>query len=254
MKTSEPKDSEDLDAGWDTSDDVDVGWDKGDHRASSPSVRQINRVAPPVTDDLDLAWDTSAPEAPLSGQAREAAEPAKQKQSRKKPALVKVAVVAAPSALPATPPPHKLTKKERRDLERQQRAYSAKKQVELKRQRKEQRRAASLNEPSPLPAEAATPPVGAKLQSAAKAKSRRKSKVRRPDRPEPLPNQQAIQGAPRAVRRGNQQAMSQSPDRDSQSDYPEVASESKPHQRHMALWTIVIVIVVLTLLFFLQKR
>jgi hypothetical protein len=253
MKTSEPKNSEDLDAGWDTGDDVDVGWDKGDHRASSPSVRQINSVAPPATDDLDLAWDTSAPETPLGGPAPKAAESAKQKQLRKKPAPVKVAAVAAPSsALPATPPPHKLTKKERRDLERQQRAYSAKKQAEIRRQRKEQRRSvASLNERSPRPDVAATPPVGAKTKAIAKAKPPRKTNVRRADRPEPPHDQQDMQVAPRAARRSNRQVESA---RVSPSDAPEPAEETKPRQRHMALWTIVIVVVVLTLLFFLQKR
>ena len=255
MKTLEPKNSEDLDAGWDANDNLDASRDSDDLMASSVSVKQPTSAAPATTDDLDLGWDTGVPESPLSHPTHETAAPSKQKPSRKQRAPVKMAALAEPSAFAATPPPPKLTKKARRDLERQQRAYSLKKQAEIKRQRKEQRRAtAAQNESQPRPAKVAAPAQNAESQANAKVKSRHKSKTRRSARPEPAPNQQTMHAAPRATSRSNLQVESRSTAGVSPSDDPVPTKEAKTNQRHMTWWTIGIVLVVLALLFILQKR
>jgi hypothetical protein len=136
MKESELKSSDDLDAGWDVSD-------------SSPpaaSMQQPRSPAVALEDELDAGWDAlplATPE-PLSV----APQPATRVESTDRPRTSEIRelakVVAKTSRAPeaaATPPSHTLTKKERRQLERQQKAHAAQKQAEAKAAKRQKRKA-----------------------------------------------------------------------------------------------------------------
>ncbi len=284
MKESDPKNSEDLDAGWDT-DGLDAGGDAGAQTASSVSAKQTKPSVPAVVDDIDAGWDADAPAAPPShtppkvapvpkiqlslsrvdGPAPASEKPTpnlvaapKQAVATKKPAAGEKKVVAAPVAPPAiaaNPPTRKLTKKERREIERQQRAHAVQKKTETKQQRKHERTAAAVQTQARqqlAAGEPASPSV--KPQGTGKVKARRKSKPRRAQRPVTPPKLQAAPPTPRALGRKSTEIEPNSTERTSSLDGSKRQSKSTKSQSRMALWTLGIVVLVLALLFIFQKK
>ena len=224
MKKSNPLNNDDLDAGWDVSDEVDTNRDPAASGSISVPPQASQRTVAAHTDELDDGWD---------------AEP----DSASPQATPFAAAVPAPAVGPAQ---HKLTKKERRELERKQRAHAAKKQAELKQNRKQQRQATVAQAKTPRqPALVADPRA---RDRAPATKKRRKAK---PQRVAP-PNQGPPSRTVTRVASAGARHQAERPAAVEVATTP--AQQPRARQRYMALVVVVVVVVALVVLQFLQKK
>lgn len=140
-KELDPASSDDLDAGWDVSDSTPPAIS-----VQQPSALTTRLEAAQLDEEIDAGWDlgpdqpaaaaeSTSPLAPDSRQPRYSEIHLRGEPSNKQPAATQPAVSNSSA--------HRLTKKERRQIERQQQIHAAKKQAQSKAERRLQRKQAS---------------------------------------------------------------------------------------------------------------
>ena len=184
------------------SDALDAGWDVDEEKGPAVSVTQPKTASTEtVADEFDAAWDSTPLAAPLPSAIVD------------KPAPVALAVAQKPrnsriqpqaqtenNALQTTdtisPHARPLTKKERRDIERQQRLHAAQKQAQSKSEKKRRRKQVATAERAPV-----TQAPQGPAQSAAAAQVTGLTKQRRKAQPRPEQRQQKkLDARPQAQR------------------------------------------------------
>jgi len=185
---------------------LDDGWDVDEEKGPAVSVTQPKTVSTEtVADDFDAAWDSTPLAAPppsiiVDKSAHVAlAAPQRPRSSGIQPqpeTKNKALQTARHTTDTMSPHARPLTKKERRDIERQQRLHAAQKQAQSKSEKKRQRKQVATAEPAPV----TQLPLGPVLGAAASpmtgiAKQRRKAKPRSEQR-----RQQSAEAKPQAQR------------------------------------------------------
>jgi hypothetical protein len=136
---------------------LDAGWDVGEEKGPAVSVAQPKTAfsTETVADEFDAAWDstplTAPPPSAIVDTPARIAPVVPQQPTNSGTALRALTEKRAQQTTDGTPPlAHQLTKKERRDIERQQRLHAAKKQAQSKSEKKRHRMQVATTEREPV--------------------------------------------------------------------------------------------------------
>lgn len=182
---------------------LDAGWDADEEKGPAVSVTQPKTALSTeiVADEFDAGWDLTPLDAPVSsaivdGPALVAPRSPQQLQNggvQSRARTEKKPLQATPRAIDSTSAHARpLTKKERRDIERQQRLHAAHKQTQAKSEKKRQRKQVAITERVPV---AQAPRAAAPSSMNGAAQQRRKAKPRAEQR-----RQQSADAKPQAQR------------------------------------------------------
>jgi len=175
---------------------LDDGWDVDEEKGLAVSVTQPKTVSTEtVADEFDAAWDSTPLAAPPPSAIVDKpthvalAVPQQPRNSGIQPqaeAVNKAWQTARQTTDTMSPHARPLTKKERRNIERQQRLHAAQKQAQSKSEKKRQRKQVASTEPAPV----AQSPQGPAQAAAASpmtgiTKQHRKAKPRPSQRRQP---------------------------------------------------------------------
>ena len=147
--------------------DLDAGWDDIVPDASTISVKPPAAENLQGVDDLDAGWDFDEQRATADPRPRQDGSATSKSRAKATRQVATAAVASVPT----------LSKKARREIERQNRLHAEKRKAETKRERKQQRRAQRLQSPAAQPTlPAATASV--KVKKASKPPSASKPEPR----------------------------------------------------------------------------